>query len=371
MDRLIIKRILRALWVVVATVAIILAMYWLFPLIYPFLIAWLIAYAMNPLVRLLQRRARMPRWLAVTLSLLIYIGGLLLVLSAAVTRIVKEIINLSQSFDVYVQNFRDLFVSMTQSESIQNIISQINNFIKENPDYQKTINNNIDKTTQTVSSAVTDIVTGFFNWLLNLLSSLPNMGAVLIVVILATFFISKKWTLLGQSSANWVPAVVRKPVSTIWRDLQKALFGYLRAQLILISITAVVVIIGLLVLRVPSAFTIGLMIGLVDLLPYLGVGLVMIPWLIYAFMSHDIPLGIGLSVLYGIILIARQIIEPKVLASSVGLDPLATLIAMFIGLKLFGVLGLIIGPVSLVILDAFNRANVFRDLRTYVLSGRR
>jgi predicted PurR-regulated permease PerM len=77
-----------------------------------------------------------------------------------------------------------------------------------------------------------------------------------------------------------------------------------------------------------------------------------------------------LSILYIILLIGRQIVEPKVLASSVGLNPLPTLIGMFIGLKLFGVLGLIIGPVSLIVVDALNRANVIQDLRNYILAGR-
>jgi sporulation integral membrane protein YtvI len=128
--------------------------------------------------------------------------------------------------------------------------------------------------------------------------------------------------------------------------------------------------IGLLILQVPSAFTIGLMIGLVDLLPYLGVGIVLVPWAIYTLLIGDMVLGVGLSILYLVILIVRQIMEPKVLASSVGLDPLATLIGMFVGLKLFGVLGLLIGPVSLIIIDAFNGANVFRDLRNYIVGGR-
>jgi predicted PurR-regulated permease PerM len=70
-----------------------------------------------------------------------------------------------------------------------------------------------------------------------------------------------------------------------------------------------------------------------------------------------------------VILVARQILEPKVLASSVGLDPLATLIALFIGLKLFGLVGLIIGPVTLVILSAFYRARIFHDIAHYVHKG--
>ena len=89
----------------------------------------------------------------------------------------------------------------------------------------------------------------------------------------------------------------------------------------MISITALFVMIGLLILQVNSAFTIALMIGLVDLLPYLGVGLIMVPWAAYLFMNGDLYLGIGISIIYLILLIARQIIEPKVLASSVGPRP--------------------------------------------------
>nr|WP_245252357.1 sporulation integral membrane protein YtvI [Paenibacillus sediminis] len=361
---------MRGIWVILIVTVIALSVYWLMPLLYPFILAWIFAYAMNPLVRWFQIRMKMPRWLAVTLSLLLYVGMIVLIVSAAVTRLVKEVINLTQSFDSYIENFRNVFIQWTQNASIQNIINQINIFYQQNPNYQNTINNNINKTTDSVATAISNLATGFFNSILNLISSLPNVGMILIVILLAAFFLSKDWERHNHHLLRWLPNRVRKPISTIWRDLQKALFGYLRAQFIMISITTVVVIIGLIVLRVPSALAIGLMIGLVDLLPYLGVGLVMVPWIIYTFMTGNVALGIGLSILYGIILIARQIAEPKVLASSVGLDPLATLIGMFVGLKLFGALGLIIGPVSLIVLEAIRRANVFRDLRNYIIGGR-
>lgn len=369
-DRIVAKRLLRGLWVIIATLLAAVSIYLLFPLLYPFLIAWLIAYAMNPLVSVLQRKVRFPRWLAATFSLILYFGAVTVILSAAITRIVREVISLTASFDLHIDELRDALVRWTQSDTIQNLIEQISSFYRDNPNYRETINNNISKTTETVGTAVTDLVTGFFNGIVNFLTSLPSMGAVFIVILLAAFFISKNWARHGDTVSRWVPAAIRRPIVDIWNDLRKALFGYVRAQLIMISITALFVMIGLLVLQVKSAFTIALMIGLVDLLPYLGVGLVMVPWAAYLLMNGDPYLGIGIAVIYLIVLVARQMIEPKVLASSVGLDPLATLVGMFVGLKLFGVLGLIIGPVSLVILDAFKRANVFRDLRNYVVNGK-
>ena len=138
----------------------------------------------------------------------------------------------------------------------------------------------------------------------------------------------------------------------------------------LVEIAIVLVIIGLLLLRVPYAVTIGLLIGLVDLLPYLGTGAVFVPWILYAVVDGSYAFAFGLAVLFGIIVIARQLAEPKIYSSSIGLNPLATLIAIFVGLKLFGIVGLIVGPALLVIAFSLHRADVFRDLRRYVKHGR-
>lgn len=369
MDRLALKRLLRGLWVVLSTSMLLFALYIILPLLYPLLLAWLLAYIMHPLV-LILKSLKLPSWLAVSLSLLFYIGGTALVMTAVITRLVKELIVLLQTFNLHTDQWKELLLSLSRNVSIQNIINQINQFYHDNPDYHATIDSNISRTTETVGNAVTHVVTGFFNVILRLISALPSMGTILIVVVLAAFFISTSWERHNVKLSAWMPAPLLKPVSDIWHDLRKALFGYLRAQLILISITALIVVIGLLLLGVKSSFAIGLMIGFVDLIPYLGVGIVMLPWALYAYMTGDLALGIGLSVLYAVILITRQVLEPKVLASSIGLDPLAMLIGMFVGLQLFGMLGLIIGPVLLVILVAFNRAGVFRALHCYIVSGR-
>ncbi|WP_138495459.1 sporulation integral membrane protein YtvI [Paenibacillus pinistramenti] len=370
MDQIIVKRILRGFWVLLALALVLLGAYWLLPLLYPFLIAWLIAYSMRPFVGFLQKRARMPRWLAVFLGLLVYFGGAVLVLSAAVTRMVKEIIHLTESFDTYVDQVRNFFIRWSNSEGIQNLVYEINKFIQNNPKYEDTINKNINKTTDTISAAVTHFVTDFLNGIVNILTSLPHFLLILIVTILATFFIEKNWEKHSLTLTGWVPAPLRKTTGEIWISLKKALFGYLRSLFIMVSITAVIVLIGLLILRVDSAFTLAILIGLVDLLPYLGVGTVMVPWILYHFAIGDLRLGIGLLILYGVITVARHLIEPKVLATSVGLDPLPTLVAMFVGLKLFGVLGLIIGPVSFVVILAIYKTGVLNDLRNYIMNGR-
>lgn len=371
MDRKIIGQLLRLLLIISILVVSVLLFLWSFPLIYPFLLGWLLAYALNPLVDLLHRRARLPRWLAVTVILLLFTSAMLTILSALVMRLVSEIMNLSGSLQGLVTWIEKSFNNLLNSPVIQDLINRINDFYKHNPNYKETINSSISNTAQAITHAGTSLISLFFNGIVNFLSSLPTVATITVVVLLASFFISKDWNRYRLRARDWFPSGMIRRVGAVWKDLQRALFGYLRAQFIMISITAVVVIIGLLILKVDNALSIGVLIGFVDLLPYLGVGAAMIPWLAYNFLIGDWRLGTGLSILYGIMLVARQFIEPKVLASSVGLDPLPTLIAMFVGLNLFGIIGLIIGPVTIVVLTACHRANVFRDIGNYIRNGHR
>ncbi|WP_166244630.1 sporulation integral membrane protein YtvI [Paenibacillus turpanensis] len=369
MDKITVNRILRGLWVALVLVIIGFVMYFSVPLVYPFLIAWVVAYMMNPLVNALQKQGKMPRWLSVTISLSIFLGASITIISLAITKLIAEIGYLVQSVQSYLRIWIDEFILFINSEFIQDIIAQANTFYTENPGYQQAIRDNLTSLSNKAAAVGTMLVDTSFDSVLKMIASLPNILAVLVIVVLASFFISKDWYRIIDLISGMFSEKTSRSAKTVWDDLQKALFGYLRAQFILISITAIVVILGLLILRVDYAVTIGLLIGLVDLMPYLGTGAVFVPWIAFSFLYGDMPLGIGLTILYSVILVARQTLEPKVLASSIGLDPLATLIALVVGLNLFGFLGLIIGPVTLVVLMAFYRAGIFRDISRYIMGG--
>jgi sporulation integral membrane protein YtvI len=365
-----VHQIFRGIWVAVILFLIGLLLYKVTPLVYPFLFGWVIAYLLNPLVNVLQRRARFPRWLAVTFSMLLFFSAAVTCITLFVANIIVEIGTLSEKLQIQINQWAETYNNFINSSEFQNLVSWVNDFYAKNPQYQDSINKNLTSTAGTLAGFSKDFIGYIVNTLIKLLTSLPNIATLTIITLLATFFISKDWYKIITQYSGIFSETIRKVTQLIRTDLQKALFGYFRAQLILVSLTALVVIIGLLVLRVDYAITIGLLTGLADLMPYLGTGAVMVPWILYVFFAQgNIYLGIGLSILYGVILVARQIMEPKVLASSVGLDPLATLIALFIGLKLFGLVGLIIGPVTLVILSAFYRARIFHDIAHYVHKG--
>jgi sporulation integral membrane protein YtvI len=365
-----VHQIFRGIWVALIIVLIGLSFYYVIPLIYPFIFGWILALMLNPLVNFFQFKMKLPRWLAVTLSMLLFLGAMVTAITLLVANIVVELGSLADTLQIQINLWVEQFNVFINSTAFQDWIERINHFFENNPKYQETINNNLSSTAGSIADMSKFIIGYVFDTLKRFLTSLPNIATITIIVMLATFFISKDWYQLIKRYKGIFSDMIVKTTQLIRTDLQKALLGYMRAQLILVSLTALVVIIGLLVLRVDYAITIGLFTGLADLMPYLGTGAVMVPWILYVFFAQgNLVLGIGLSVLYGVIVIARQIMEPKVLASSVGLDPLATLIAMFVGLKLFGLLGLIIGPVTLIIISAFYRARIFHDIAAYIHKG--
>ena len=181
--------------------------------------------------------------------------------------------------------------------------------------------------------------------------------AVIVIIFLAALFIGLDWPRMRDAINRSPPERVRRTGGIVLKDIRTSLFGFVRAQLTLISITAILVLIGLWILGVKYALTVAIIIGVVDLLPYLGVGAVLVPWSAYSFFfGGDTKLAVGLLVLYGVLLVVRQIAGTKLVSSNVGLDPLTTLIALFVGLNLFGFIGLIIGPVSVVIAIALYRS---------------
>ena len=366
LDKLLLKQIFRGLFVFIIILLILLCFYYVVPLVYPFLFGWIIAFILNPLVNLMHAKLRLPRFLATFISLLLFCAVTLAILTALTINIIVEIGALADTIQHNINTWRDEIIVYINSDYIQNIVTQINVFYQENPQLHETINTNLSNSAKTLAGLSSSIVTFVFTLIVNLIKSLPSYATFTIIGLLAAFFISKDWYKLIRRFAAYFPDNIRASTRAVWSDLQKALFGYIRAQLILITATACFVLVGLIILHVKYAITISLLIGLCDLMPYLGTGAFMVPWIIFLFIQGDIYLGIGVSVVYAIVLVARQILEPKVLASSVGLNALATLISMFIGLKLFGVLGLIVGPVSLIILTAFHNANVFKDIMNYV-----
>ncbi|MCP3741321.1 sporulation integral membrane protein YtvI [Rossellomorea sp. BNER] len=359
-------RTIRFLIVIGVIVLSAITLYYISKVTYPFIIAIAIAFLINPIVNLLEKKARLPRAWAAFISIIMVVG----IFVGLITLLIAEIVSGANYLADEIPGHVDTFVKFVEDFVASQVIPlyhQIAGMFNNLEDgQQNTILENIQNAGQSFASSAGDFLQQFFRKLPNLISWIPNAATVLVFASLATFFISKDWYKLSSKFSKHLPGKAVSSGRKVFIDLKRALFGFIRAQFTLISITAVIVLIGLLILRVDYAITIALVSGLVDILPYLGTGAVFVPWIIYEAIAGDFGLAIGLSVLYLIVVVQRQIIEPKVLSSSIGLDPLATLVALFVGFKLVGFLGLIIGPVTLVILQTLSRAGVFKDIWEFI-----
>jgi sporulation integral membrane protein YtvI len=339
------------------------------PLVYPFVIGWLIAMLIEPMVRWLNKRAKIPRWAGVTLILLLLLSLLLTLIIFLVAEIVVELTKLADFLPMIFDKIGQTFVQTFTKENtdFRRIIDTVQTYLEKNPEHEQRISQSIQENIGVIADKGSEFITGILVGIGQFISNLPYLITVLVFITLAALFIGWDWPRLRKKILWVIPVDIQKTIRSILTDLKKALLGFVRAQLALVTITAVIMLIGLTILKVPYAFTIAFIIGLVDLLPYLGVGAVLVPWIIYLFLTGNLQWAIGLSITYGIIITVRQFLEPKLVASSIGIDPLLTLISLFVGLKLFGIIGLILGPVTVVILMALHRARVFQDIWKYIL----
>ncbi|MFB6467716.1 sporulation integral membrane protein YtvI [Cytobacillus sp. Hz8] len=361
-----IYRTIRFLIVIGLVALALLAFFFLSKVTYPFIIGLIIAFFINPLVNFLERKAKFPRALAVLVSIIF----ILAIFAGLITLLIAEIVSGANYLANVVPGHLDTLIDYLEKFFAAQIIPLYNQltslFNNLDVGQQDTIMSNIQNVGKNIGSTVGNFIQTFFGNIPDIISWFPNAASVLIFALLGTFFISKDWYRLSALGAKLLPKRAMISSRTVLADLKKALFGFIKAQLTLISITTVIILIGLLVLRVNYAITIALITGIVDIIPYLGTGAIFVPWIIYEAISGDMGLAIGLGILYVIVLAQRQIMEPKVLSSNIGLDPLATLIALFVGFKLLGFIGLIAGPVTLVIITTLHRANVFKDIWLFI-----
>lgn len=363
----IVQRIIRFSCIIIIAIALILTGYYVSGILYPFIAGAVIALIINPLVGFLAHRFKMNRALAVIISILALIGFLVLILTLLIQEMMTGFAYIAHEIPVYIHELVYYFENYFKTSILPLYHDLLSIYSKLGTDQQETVMDNIEKIGTGITTNVTGITQAIINGVSLMIVSLPTFLTVFIFSLLAAFFISKDWYRLTGFLTRIFPEKLTHTIKTVYLELRKALFGFLKAQLTLISITAFIVLVGLLILRIDYAVTISVLIGAIDLLPYLGTGAVFLPWIAYCFLTGNYTLTIGLSILYGVVVIQRQIMEPKLLSSTIGLDPLATLVALFAGFQLFGFVGLIIGPVILVIIRALYEARFFHEIYHFIM----
>ena len=197
-------------------------------------------------------------------------------------------------------------------------------------------------------------------WLLGLaggiLGRLPDSALGFGTGILSAFLISARLPKIRLWLLGKIPRDTLAALQNRLKRLRRMLLGWLTAQLKLMSVTFCILAAGLTLLRIPRSLLWAFVIALVDALPVFGTGTVLIPWALVCFLQGNRVLALGIAGTYATAALTRSILEPKLLGRHLGLDPLATLAALYIGCRLWGIAGMIAAPMVTVALLQLRRA---------------
>lgn len=182
------------------------------------------------------------------------------------------------------------------------------------------------------------------------LKATPRALVGFVVSLLSCFYFAMDYGTLRERFMKLLPESARARAESVAGKSTHAVKRYIRAYLLIMLLTFVEVLVGLLILGKPYAFIAALLVAVVDILPVFGAGAVLLPWAALSLLMRDMRTGLGLIILFAVMSIVRQIAEPKIVGDSLGIHPLVTLFAMFAGLSLFGVAGMLLGPAVALVL---------------------
>ncbi len=338
------------------TVVVVALCYVLASYVMPLLLAILISTAMEPLVRMLSGtnrsgekvRGGLPRKVAVLLVMLIVFTLLITVGFFIIQGVVSELISLAESLPAKIPQWMESLDQLGQQISAQfPIIST----------------ENLASIIQSLSGHLTESITTIAASAVSFVTQMPAIILYIVFTIMSTYFFSVSRFSIMRNLKRQLPQSWQETAQHLYGTLAKALFGWLKAQFIILCCMFLVMFIGFTILNVHYALLIALGIAVMDALPILGSGLVMIPWIGYQLFFGSLPMGIGLALIYVLLIFTRQSIEPRVVGGQFGLPPLWTMCAMYAGFRLFGFIGLFLGPLTLLLM--YNVAKMYLQKRTY------
>ncbi|HOO27966.1 MAG TPA: AI-2E family transporter, partial [Lachnospiraceae bacterium] len=195
----------------------------------------------------------------------------------------------------------------------------------------------------------------------NFAKNLPLAIIGTIMFILASYLFLAEKDYVVKVYQKVFPAKFQERWNLVYKTMKTAVGGYFKAQFKIMGVVCVILFIGFVIVDVKYAFLIALLIALLDFLPFFGTGTVMWPWAVIAFFQNDYKLAIGLIITWAISQFVRQLIQPKMLGDSIGLEPIPTLVLLYLGFRVGGALGLIIAvPVGMIVINLY-KAGVFSN----------
>lgn len=339
--------IIKFIYVLVIACIVYFAVKYAIQWIMPFVVAFLIAALLHPVIRFLSKKLKLKtqKPVAIVITILFYctFGVLItLILINSVTAVLSFIQKLPE---YYLNN-----IAPSLNALFDRIAEKLSGLDIDIDLSMTTITNRLYSGLTNISS----IITSAFS----VLSGIPNFLLSALIMVISTFFIAIDYDLIIKWTMAQLPSRASGAIIKVKEYIVKILFKYIRSYFLILCITFGELLLGFFIMHfitgLSNIFLLALLIALFDILPIVGTGTIIIPWGIIALLTGDFKTGICTLVMYIIITLVRQFIEPKIVGTQVGLHPVVTLLSMIVGMKLFGGIGLFGFPITLALLKDLN-----------------
>ena len=331
----------------------------LLSLLSPFVLALVLAWGLNPAVKWLQRRSGAPRKaISMVLVILVFavMVGVLFGLGWAAVGQVRSLLDNRQSLlDELLEGLAGVV------NSVQGWLSGLGDFVPQG----------VLTTGEDLMAAVMDWVRGldFSGWLAQMAGQAPSMAAnvsnfavALVVFVMASYFITGDYPRLRFELTDRVPMVARDFCRSLKDIFMSAFGGYIKSQLILSLGVFAILAVGFLFMGQPYGLLLAFALAVLDFIPIIGAGTVMVPWAVIDMVLAQYGEAAALMAVWGVIVLFRRFAEPKILGNQTGLSPILSLVGIYVGMKIGGVLGMVVGPLLLLVCINLAKLGIFRPV---------
>lgn len=337
--------------ILTAIVALLLCIFVLPKIIFffmPFIVGWMIAMIASPLVRFFEEKFKIKRKAVSAFVIIAVLAGVVLLVYGLGARLVREIIGFIDELPVLWQQITVEFNRVGANLEViykrlpKDLQGSLMNFSQGFGSYLSDFISSIDLGTSTVT------------WVGNFAKHLPDIFLAVVMSLLSSYFFVADKNYVSNFARKHVPHAVYYRYDMVRRSFKKAVGGYFKAQFKIEVWVYLEVLIGLLILGIDYAAVIALGIAFLDLLPVFGTGTVMIPWAIIELLSGEYKRAIGLLIVWCIGQLLRQVIQPKIVGDSMGMDAIPTIFLLYIGYQAAGVAGMIFAvPIGIIVMNLY------------------
>lgn len=312
----------------------------------PFVIGWIIALIASPVVRFFEEKLKIRRKGASVIVIVAVLAAVIMLAYAVGAKLVQEGVSFVNELPAMWESIMDEFSQV--GENLEGVYNRLP------ADMQDTLDNIGSQMGEYFGSIMEGAGTPTFEAVGNVAKQLPDIFLGVVMCILSAYFFVADKGYMSNIMKKYVPDSIRYRFDLIRRSFRNAVGGYFKAQFKIECWVYLLMVLGLLALHVRYALLVALGIAFLDFLPVFGTGTVMIPWAIIEVLSKDYKMAVGLMIIWCVSQLVRQMIQPKIVGDSMGMDAIPTLFLLFIGYKAAGVLGMILAvPIGIIVINLY------------------